>query len=79
VVWSARIPSGCGDLQIVKKLQWQFFLLLYLQDGCDLVDPYGDFPSATNNIRPTQGGAIAAVCCRHGLELKMKSFSRILL
>jgi hypothetical protein len=55
VVWSSRISSGCGDLQIVKELHWQFFLLLRLRDGCGLLDPFGDFPSTTNNVRPTQG------------------------
>jgi hypothetical protein len=50
VVWSSRIFSGCGDLQIVKELHRQFFLLLHLRDGCDLFDPFGDFPSATNNV-----------------------------
>jgi hypothetical protein len=79
VVWSSRILSGCRDLRIVKELHWQFFLLLRLRDGCGLLDPFGDFPSATNNVRPTQGGATAAVHRRHGLRLKMKGFSRILL
>jgi hypothetical protein len=61
VVWSSRISSGCGDLRIVKKLHRQFFLLLRLWDGCGLLDPLGDFPSATNNVRlrPTHGGAAA--------------------
>jgi hypothetical protein len=60
VVWSPRISSGCGDLRIVKELHRHFFLLLRLRGGCGLLDPFGDFPSATNNIRPTQGGAAAA-------------------
>jgi hypothetical protein len=53
VVWSSRISSGYGDLRIVKELLRQFFLLLRLQDGCGLLDPFGDFPSITNNVRPT--------------------------
>jgi hypothetical protein len=53
VVWSSRISSGCGDLRIVKDLHRQFFLLLRLQDGCVLFDPFSDFSSATNNVRPT--------------------------
>jgi hypothetical protein len=53
VVWSSRISSSCGDLRIVKELHRQFFLLLHLRDGCGLLDPFGDFPSATNNVRPT--------------------------
>jgi hypothetical protein len=60
VVWSSRTSSGCGDVRIVKELHRQFFLLLRLRDGCGILDPFGDFPSATNNVRPTQGGAAAA-------------------
>jgi hypothetical protein len=63
VVWSSRISSGCVDLWIVKELHRKFFLLLCLRDGCGLLDPFGDFPSATNNVRPTQGGAAAAKRC----------------
>jgi hypothetical protein len=37
-------------------------------DGCDLFDPFGDFPFATNNVRPTQVGATAHH--RHGLEVE---------
>jgi hypothetical protein len=70
VVWSSRISSGCVDLRIVKELHRQFFLLLRLRDGCGLLDPFGDFPSATNNVRPTQGGAAAAARCQHGLEVE---------
>jgi hypothetical protein len=53
VVWSSGISSGCDDLQIVKELHQQFFILIRLRGGCGLLDPFGDFPSATNNIRPT--------------------------
>jgi hypothetical protein len=70
VVWSSRISSGCGDLRIVKELHRQFFLLLRLWDGCGLLDPFDDFPSATNNVRLTQGGAAAAARRRHGLEVE---------
>jgi hypothetical protein len=70
VVWSSRISSGCGDLWIVKELHRQFFLLLRLRDGCGLLDPFGDFLSATNNVRPTQGRAAAAARRRHGLEVE---------
>jgi hypothetical protein len=70
VVWSSRISSGCGDLQIVKELHRQFFLLLCLRDGFGLLDPFGDFLSATNNIRLSQGGAAAAAGRRHGLEVE---------
>jgi hypothetical protein len=70
VVWSPRISSGCGDLWIVKDLHRQFFLLLHLRDRCGLLDPFGDFPSATNNVRPTHGGAAVAAHRRHGLEVE---------
>jgi hypothetical protein len=70
VVWASRISSGCGDLRIVKELHRQFFLLLCLRDGCGLLDPFGDFPSATNNVRPTQRGAAATARRRHGLEVE---------
>jgi hypothetical protein len=53
VVWSSRILAGCGDLRNVKDLHWQFIILLRLRDGCGLFDPFGYFPSATNNVRPT--------------------------
>jgi hypothetical protein len=39
-------------------------------DGCGFLDPFGDFPSATNNVRPTQGGAAATTRRRHGLEVE---------
>jgi hypothetical protein len=55
VVWCSRILSSCGDLWIVKELHRQFFLLLRLRNGYGLLDPFGDFLSATNNVRPTQG------------------------
>jgi hypothetical protein len=52
------------------ELHRQFNLLLYLRDGCGLFDPFGNFPSATNNVRPTPGGAAAAARCQHGLEVE---------
>jgi hypothetical protein len=70
VVWSSRISSSCGDLRIVKELHRQFFLLLHLSDGCGILDPFDDFPSATNNMRLTQGGAPAVARCRHGLKVE---------
>jgi hypothetical protein len=70
VVRSSRISSGCADLRIVQELHRQFFLLLRLWDGCGLLDPFGDFLSATNNVRTTQGGAAAAARRRHGLEIE---------
>jgi hypothetical protein len=69
-VWSSRISSGYGDLRIVKELHRQFFLLLCLRDGCGLLDPFGDFSSATNNVRPTQGGAAAVARRRHGPKVE---------
>jgi hypothetical protein len=50
VVWSLRISSGCGDLRIIKELHRLFFFLVCLRDGCGLLDPFGDFPSATNTL-----------------------------
>jgi hypothetical protein len=67
-----RISSGCGDLRIVKELHRQLFLLLCLRDGCGLLDPFGDFPFVTKNVRPTQGGAAVAARRRHGLEVEDK-------
>jgi hypothetical protein len=72
VVWSSRISSGCGDLRIVKELYQQFFLLLRLRDGCGLLDSFGDFLYATNNVRPTQGGVATATRRRHGQEVEDK-------
>jgi hypothetical protein len=68
VVWSSRISSGCGGLRIVKELHRQFILLLRLRDGCGLFDPFGDFPSTTNNVKPTQREAAARR--RHDLEVE---------
>jgi hypothetical protein len=33
------------------ELHRRIFLLLRLRDGCDLLGPFGNFPSATSNIR----------------------------
>jgi hypothetical protein len=70
VVWSSRISSVYVDLRIVKELHRQFFLLLRLWNGCGLLDPFGDFPYTTNNVRPTQGGLTVAARRRHGLEVE---------
>jgi hypothetical protein len=56
VVWFSRTSSSYGDLQIVKNLNQRLFLLC-LWNACGLLDPFGDFPYTTNNIRPAQGGA----------------------
>jgi hypothetical protein len=34
------------------------------------LNPFGDFLSTTNNVRPTQGVAAAAARRRHGLEVE---------
>jgi hypothetical protein len=34
------------------------------------LDLFSDFPSATNNVRPTRGGAAAVAHRRHGLEVE---------
>ena len=54
VVWFSRGSSGGGDLRIVMEFHRRFILLLRLWDGCGLFDPFGDFPSATNNVKPVQ-------------------------
>jgi hypothetical protein len=54
VVWFLRTCSGWGDLQISMELHRGLFLLLRLRDGCGLLDPFDDFPSAINNVRPIQ-------------------------
>jgi hypothetical protein len=66
----SRISSGCGVLRIAKELHRRLFLRLRLWDGCGLLDPFGDFPSATNNVRPALGGAAAVARRRHGLEVE---------
>jgi hypothetical protein len=33
-------------------------------------DPFGDFSSATNNVRPTQSGATTAAHRQYGLEVE---------
>ena len=70
VVWFSRISFGGGGLWIVMEFHRRFILLLRLWDGCGLFDPFGDFPSATNNIRSALGGAAAAARHRHSLEVE---------
>jgi hypothetical protein len=70
VVSSSSFSSGCGDLRIVKEFQRQFILLLRLWNRYGLLDSFGDFPSATNNVKPTQGGVAAVACRRHGLKVE---------
>jgi hypothetical protein len=70
VVWSSMASSGCEDLQIVKELHRQFILLLHLWNRCGLLNRFGDFPSATNNVRPALGGAAAAARRQRGLEVQ---------
>jgi hypothetical protein len=68
VLWSSRISYGCEDLRIIKELH--VFPLLCLRDECGLLDPFDNFPFATNNVRPTQGGAAVVTHRRHGLEVE---------
>ena len=70
VVWFSRTSSGGGVLRIVMELRRRFILFLRLRDGCGLFDPFGDFPSATDNIKPALGGAAAAARHQHCLEVK---------
>jgi hypothetical protein len=37
---------------------------------CGFLDIFGNFTSATNNVRLTQGGAAAVARRRHGLEVE---------
>ena len=80
VVWFLRTSSGRGDLRIVKELHRQLFLL-HLRNGCGLLDPFRDFPSATNNVRLALGGVVTAARRRHCLEVEdeghLKGFSVI--
>jgi hypothetical protein len=65
------------DLRIVMELHRQLFLLLHLRGGCGLLNPFGDFPSTTNNVRPTHGGAAAVAHRRHGLEVEDEGHLKI--
>ena len=70
VVWFSRTSSGRGNLRIVKGLYQRLFLFICLRDGCGLLDLFGNFPFATNNVRPSQGGAAAVTLHRHGLKVE---------
>jgi hypothetical protein len=48
--------------------------LLHLQDGCGLLDPFGDFSSTTNNVRLTQGGAAVVARYRYVLDVEDEGF-----
>jgi hypothetical protein len=61
-----------GDLRIIMELHQRLFFLPRLRDGCGLLGPFSDFPSASNNVRPSQGGAVAAAHRLHGLEVEDK-------
>lgn len=63
VVSSSRTSSGYEDLQIVEELHRQFIILIRLWDGCGLLDPFSDFPSASSNVTPAQRGVAAAARC----------------
>ena len=69
VAWFSRISYGGGGLRIVIELHRRFILLLRLWNGCGLLDPFSDFPYATNNMRLALGGVAAAAHRRHGLEV----------
>jgi hypothetical protein len=36
--------------------------------------PFGDFPSATDNVKPTHGGAAAAARSQHNLAVEDEGF-----
>ena len=70
VVCFSRASFGGDDLRIVVEIHRRFNLLLRHQDGCGLLDLFGDFSSAINNVRPAQGGAAAAAHRQLGLEVE---------
>ena len=70
VVWFSSSSSDSGGLRIVIELHRRFILLLRLRDGSGLLDPFGDFPSTSNNVRLALGGAVAAARRQHGLEVE---------
>jgi hypothetical protein len=70
VVRSSRTSSGCGDLQIVKELHRRFIFLFCLRDEYGLLGPFGDFMSATNNVRLAMGDAAAVARRRHGVDVE---------
>jgi hypothetical protein len=51
-------------------LHRKLFLLLRLWDGCGLLDPFDDFPRATNNVMSSHARVAAAARRRHGLEVE---------
>jgi hypothetical protein len=54
-----------GNLWISMKLhRWLF--VLHLRDEYGLLDPFGDFSSATNNVKPTREDNGAAPSSRFG-------------
>jgi hypothetical protein len=56
------------------ELHRRLFLLLHLRDGYDLFDLFDNFPSTTNNVRLTQGGAAAAAYHRHSQEVEDEGY-----
>ena len=51
-------------------LQFLFWPIDFKTAKLNFDSPYQRFPSATNNVRPIQGGAAAAARRRHGLEVE---------
>jgi hypothetical protein len=69
--------EACGSGVVFEDFVWpwgssdhQGASSAVLWDICGLFDPFGDFSSATNNVRSTQGGAAEAARRQHGLEVE---------
>ena len=71
VVWRWRSSYRHEASSVVHPFFW-------LRDGCCLFDPFGDFPSATNNVKPALGGVAAAARRRHGLEVEDEGHLKVL-
>jgi hypothetical protein len=79
VVWFPGNSSGWRDLRIIMELHRRLFHLLRLRDGCGLLDSFGNFSSATNNVMPGEGEAAPAASHHTIWSFKIKGISRILL
>lgn len=69
-IWWRRTPSGVEDRRILGEHHRQPLLVLRLRDGCRLRNTFGDFPSASNKVKPALGRAATAARRRHGLEVE---------
>jgi hypothetical protein len=70
MVWSSRTSSGCGIFGSSRSFIGGSSFFFIFGTDCGLLGLFGDFSSASNNVRPALGGAAAAVHRRHGLEVE---------